>query len=251
MSHVPSPPQGARAPEWFEEWFGEEYLALYPHRDEDDARRLVALLGGLIGWGAGWRVLDICCGPGRHARALDAAGLDVTGLDLSAVLLRRARQVTRAPLVRADIRALPIRARSMDAGLNLFTSFGYFESDAEHAGALAGMVAAVRRGGWFVLDYLNATLVASLVAEGAGSFEAGQGGASLRKYRTPGGRHVVKEIVLADGRRFQERVRLFEPEQLVEMVEAAGAVVRHRFGDYDGGPQHAASPRTLLVAEVS
>jgi len=238
-------------PEWFEEWFGEEYLALYPHRDEEDAEHLVALLGRLIGWGDGWRVLDICCGPGRHARALDAAGLDVIGLDLSAALLRRARQVTDAPLVRADIRALPIRPRSMDAGLNLFTSFGYFETDAAHAEALAGMVGTVRRGGWFVLDFLNADLVASRIAEGDARVETSDGGTRLRRYRTPGGRHVVKEILLADGRRFQERVRLFRADELGAMLAQAGAVVRHCFGDYDGGPPHAGAPRALLVAEVS
>jgi len=238
-------------PEWFEEWFGEEYLALYPHRDEEDAARLVALLGRLIGWGAGWRVLDICCGPGRHAQALDAAGLAVTGLDLSATLLRRARQVTAAPLVRADVRALPIRQGSMDAGLNLFTSFGYFDTDEEHAATLAGMVGTVRRGGWFVLDFLNADMVAARIAEGAGSFERGEGGTRLRRYRTAGGRHVVKEIVLADGRRFQERVRLFAAAELAAMLAGAGATVRFHFGDYDGGPARADAPRVLLVAEVA
>jgi SAM-dependent methyltransferase len=237
--------------EWFEEWFGEEYLALYPHRDEVDAAHLVRLLGRLVGWGPGWRVLDICCGPGRHARALDDAGLAVTGLDLSAALLRKAREATAAPLVRADIRALPLRPRSMDAGLNLFTSFGYFDTDEEHAATLAGMVGTVRRGGWFVLDFLNAELVASRIAEGEGSVEAGEGGTRLRRFRTPGGRHVVKEILLADGRRFQERVRLFGAGELGAMLAEAGAVVRHCFGDYDGGPRHARSPRTLLVAEVS
>ena len=236
--------------EWFAEWFGEEYLALYPHRDEVDAGHLVQLLGRLIGWGTGWRVLDICCGPGRHARALDAAGLTVTGLDLSAVLLRRARRVTNAPLVRADIRALPVRAQSMDASLNLFTSFGYFDTDEEHATALAGMVGTVRRGGWFVLDFLNAELVASRIAEGEGALEAGEGGVQLRRYRTAGGRHVVKEIILADGRRFQERVRLFTATELGAMLARAGAVVRHCFGDYHGGPQGPGSPRALLVAEV-
>ena len=28
-------------PEWFEEWFGEDYLQLYPHRDEAEADRLM------------------------------------------------------------------------------------------------------------------------------------------------------------------------------------------------------------------
>ena len=44
----------------------------------------------------------------------------------------------------------------MDLTVNLFTSFGYFERDAEHAAALGEMVATVRPGGWFVIDFLNA-----------------------------------------------------------------------------------------------
>jgi hypothetical protein len=139
----------------------------------------------------------------------------------------------------------------MDAALNLFTSFGYFDDDEEHAATIAGMVRTVRDGGWFVLDFLNAELVASRVAEGVGSFEPGEGGSRLRRFRTPGGRHVVKEIVLADGRRFQERVRLFAAAELATMLSRAGAAVRHCLGDYDGGPHHAGSPRTLLVAEVT
>ncbi len=70
-------------------------------------------------------------------------------------------QVTSAPLVRADMRRLPIRARSVDACLSLFTSFGYFESDAEHAETLAGMASTLRPGGWFVIDFLNAAQVRS------------------------------------------------------------------------------------------
>ncbi len=95
--------------EWFEEWFNDAYLHLYPHRDDADAERLVALLVRVLPWRPGWRVLDVACGEGRHARALAAAGAWVVGLDLSPGLLARARGATRAPLVRADLRDLPVR----------------------------------------------------------------------------------------------------------------------------------------------
>ena len=119
--------------EWFEEWFGEDYLKLYPHRDEADADRAVALIGRSVGLRPGWRVLDVACGAGRHARAFVHAGACCFGLDLSATLLRLARGITTAPLVRADMRRLPVRPGSMDLTVNLFTSFGYFEHDDEHA----------------------------------------------------------------------------------------------------------------------
>ena len=53
--------------EWFEEWFGEEYLQLYPHRDAAEAERAVALILDRVGFAPGWRVLDVACGAGRHA----------------------------------------------------------------------------------------------------------------------------------------------------------------------------------------
>ena len=147
--------------EWFEEWFGEEYLELYPHRDAAEAERAVRLIAERVGLQPGWRVLDVACGAGRHARAFELASARCVGVDLSAALLRVARGVTGAPLVRADMRALPIRPRSMDLTVNLFTSFGYFDRDSEHAGALAEMVSTVRTGGWFVIDFLNARAVRS------------------------------------------------------------------------------------------
>jgi SAM-dependent methyltransferase len=233
--------------EWFEEWFNDAYLHLYPHRDDADAERLVALLVRVLPWRPGWRVLDVACGEGRHARALAAAGARVVGLDLSPGLLARAREATRAPLVRADLRDLPVRRGTMDLTVNLFTSFGYFDSDGEHAAALAGMVQTVRPGGWFALDFLNAAAVrATLVPEEAGTL-AGTS-VTLRRRLEDAGRYVVKDIELADGRRFRERVRLFEPAELEAMLAGVGAEVHHRFGDYDGAPLAAGSPRVLLLA---
>ncbi len=97
--------------------------------------------------------------PGQARTRLRAAGARCFGVDLSASLLRIARGVTDAPLIRADMRYLPVRPHSMDLTVNLFTSFGYFERDEEHADALSEMVGTVRPGGWFVIDLLNPAAV--------------------------------------------------------------------------------------------
>jgi SAM-dependent methyltransferase len=235
-------------PEWFEEWFGEEYLHLYPHRDDADADRLVALLRRALPWREGLRVLDVACGAGRHLAALERAGAVPFGFDLSAALLRRARTATARPLVRADMRQIPFRPRSMDLTVNLFTSFGYFAADEEHADALGQMLATVRPGGWFVLDFLNAEHVRSALVL---SETADYGGVEvqIRREITPDQRFVRKSIECADGRRFEERVRLLGADDLERMIVAHGARLVGRFGSYAGAPLHGGT-RTILLAEA-
>ena len=235
--------------EWFEEWFGEEYLHLYPHRNEADAGRLIGMLTRELPWRPGWRVLDVACGAGRHLAALEGAGAVPFGFDLSLPLLRRALEVTTRPLVRADMRALPFRARTMDLTVNLFTSFGYFAEDEEHTDALGQMLTTVRPGGWFVIDFLNAEQVrASLVP-----FEElryGETPVRITRALSPDDRFVRKTITLGDGRRFEERVRLLGPDVLEAMLVAHGARVRARFGDYDGAALGSGG-RTILAAQVA
>jgi SAM-dependent methyltransferase len=236
-------------PEWFEEWFGEEYLHLYPHRDDRDAERAVTLLARELPWQDGWRVLDVACGAGRHLLALERAGACPVGFDLSRALLGRARTATSRPLIRADMRALPIRAGSMDLTVNLFTSFGYFAADEEHTDALGQMLATVRPGGWFAIDFLNAEQVRSdLVSSEAATF--GPLTAEVRRDLIENGRFVRKQITLSDGRRFEERVRLLGPRDLERMIAAHGGRVTGRFGDYEGAPL-GQGPRTILLARVA
>lgn len=237
-------------PEWYEEWFGEEYLQLYPHRDDADADRAVALIRGAVPFERGWRVLDVACGAGRHARAFRSAGARCFGVDLSASLLRVARGVTDAPLIRADMRQLPIRPASMDLTVNLFTSFGYFEHDAEHGATAAEMVATVRPGGWFVIDLLNPAAVRSSLVPRENVGE-GKAAALVTRTLSPDTRFVCKTIEWSNGRRFVERVRLFEPGEIAGMLEHAGLTITHRFGDYDGHLLGPTSSRTILIGRAA
>src|ERR1051326_5307186 len=101
-------------PDWYQEYFGEEYLLLYPHRDEEDARRLVAALARTVSLTAGWRVLDVACGTGRHAAAFRDLGRRGPRLDPPRQLLQGAREDGGIPVIRPGVREIPVGARSMD-----------------------------------------------------------------------------------------------------------------------------------------
>jgi SAM-dependent methyltransferase len=235
--------------EWFEQWFGEEYHALYPHRDEEEARRVVALVRQTAPWAHGAWVLDLACGAGRHAAELERLGARVVGFDLSPSMLRRARARVRGPLVRGDMRDLPFRPGSFGLAVNLFTSFGYFRDDAEHRLVLRQVAQSLRRGGRFVLDYLNADHVRRTLRRDTEEVDGAPTEVRVRRRFSEEGKYVVKEIELgAENRSFQERVRLFSPAELRALLEGEGLLVDAAFGDYDGGPLDGGATRTILVA---
>jgi SAM-dependent methyltransferase len=236
--------------EWFEQWFGEEYLRLYPHRDDDEARQLATLIERHAPY-EGCRVLDLACGAGRHAVNFAERGARVVGFDLSMPLLSRARHRMDPPLdlVRGDMRLLPFRDGAFDMVVNLFTSFGYFSDDAQHREVLEGVAATLEVGGVFVLDYLNADSVRdSLVPHE--ERRVGNQRVAIERGISTDGRFVTKEIHLVDdGRSFAERVRLFSPDELADMISGAGLSLRERLGDYGGGALAPQAPRAIFIAE--
>jgi len=235
--------------EWFESWFGEEYVALYPHRNDSEAERAVSLISNTLGERPVRRVLDLACGSGRHARYLGAKWW-TSGVDLSEVMLRMAQKAKiPARLVRADIRRLPYRDASFDLVVNLFTSFGYFETDAEHEQVMRDVARLTAPGGTFVLDFFNASEVRRNLEPY--DDEASVAGRKVEQRReiTADGRFVVKHITMKGaGKEFIERVRLFTKDELVGMLSRAGFSIETSYGDYGGEPFTDSSSRVILFA---
>jgi SAM-dependent methyltransferase len=236
--------------EWFEQWFGEEYLRLYPHRDDEDAAHLTELVARHTQL-SGRMLLDLACGPGRHASLFQSLGARVVGFDLSMPLLSRARHRdgSELALVRGDMRRLPFEDAVFDVVTNLFTSFGYFTDDRQHAAVLLDATRTLRPGGTFVLDYLNAVAIReSLVPRE--EIAVGSERVVVERRISPDDRYVVKEIHLVDdGRSFVERVRLFSAAQLRTLMADAGLTVEEPLGDYRGRPMADTSPRVILFGE--
>ena len=128
MADLPSPS--------YMEFFGDDYLGAYWETiSPENAVVESAFVHRVLQLRSDAEVLDLCCGHGRHAVILALTGLRVTGLDLSEAYLERAEAIAASagvdlPLVRSDMRELPFEGR-FDAVINIFTSFGYLNSDEE------------------------------------------------------------------------------------------------------------------------
>jgi SAM-dependent methyltransferase len=242
---------------WYESWFGEEYLALYPERDDREAERQAEFVLGLLGpYAARGRggVLDLACGTGRHAVVLSRGSARVTGLDLSAPLLARARARRADPapaFVRADMRRLPFASGAFGAVVNFFTSFGYFDDPADDVRVLSEVARLLAPGGAFLSDVFNATRVLASLVSREEKTVAGER-VAIRRSWDPASRRIEKEITMGTGpssRTYRERVRVYLREELEALHRDARLSVVAAFGDFDGSPFDARrSPRLILLA---
>ncbi|MEN8144236.1 MAG: class I SAM-dependent methyltransferase [Gemmatimonadota bacterium] len=242
----------APAGEWFERWFGQRYLELYPHRNNEEARQGVQTFLELAELDSNSKVLDLACGAGRHLGPLSEAGLSPVGLDLSWPLLAEARRrQPNARLVRGDMRWLPYRSGEFDAVASFFTSFGYFATHEEDRLVAAEIRRVLRPGGVFVLDFLNADRVAAhLVPQDVQTV----GGATITQRRTIQDGVVIKRIVVereGEAEEFEERVRLYGRDALTGLLTNSGLQTVRALGDYTGKAFSPDSPRLILYGRAA
>ncbi|MBK8613897.1 MAG: methyltransferase domain-containing protein [Flavobacteriales bacterium] len=236
---------------WYRTWFGTSYYKLlYGHRDQDDAHAWVRMILEKLKPAPVVDVLDMACGRGRHAHWFIEEGCHVTGIDISPESIADARKdVPGGAFVVHDIRE-PFAMERFDLVVCLFTSLGYFESPGDDQRALAAAAAALRPGGWFVLDFMNSSMVVrDLVSEEC--LESGGVRFTISRCMERG--QIVKRIAAEDQgevHRFEERVTALMPSQLESLVLAAGLVIR----DLTDGPvptpfDNARSKRLVIWAQ--
>ncbi|MFT7465587.1 MAG: SAM-dependent methyltransferase [Pseudohongiellaceae bacterium] len=235
---------------WYVEAFTADYLDVYPHRDELGAtREIQAVLGYLSFDREHHRLLDLASGAGRHSLALRAEQCHVTCLDLSADLTLRSREAG-LDTVRADMRKLPFADGSFDAVTMLFSSFGYFDDDADHQATLCDIARVLAPGGSLFLDLMDRDTVSSnLVPEGTERRDDMV--IEVQRSMTVGNRRVEKTIAMTrpggSPRRWLESVRLFTGEEINALAAGAGLAVAGTWGDYEGGPHVAGQSRRLVL----
>lgn len=242
---------------WYEQSFSREYLALYPHRDREEAVRDVDRILALLGPSLREPILDLGCGAGRHLIALWAAGYrNLAGLDLSHDLLAEARarfskeDISGIELVEADMRRLPYSAH-FSTVLSLFTSFGYFADPEDDRHVLCAVHRALRPGGRFLIDTLGRTAtIASLVREEEKVI--GTRRLHIRRTLSEDGDRVEKETHVVDSagqRTYHESVRLYSARALTEDLQCAGFAHVACYGSLDGDPYVENSARLVAIAD--
>lgn len=230
---------------WYQEWFGEEYLELYSYRDAGEARSQVAFFRDQFG-PIGGDVLDLACGTGRHMQELHCAGYRAVGCDLSyTLLLSGTSEYPSMAVARADMRALPFCSDSFAGLVNFFTSFGYFATESENLQVVREMARVLEPGAVFLFDYLNVHRELEKLVQRE-TRDTPTGHVHIDRWFDPSDRSFNKRITIGD-KRYLERVRGYDLDEIALMFTTHGLTIRAAFGDFDGSSFTARSPRLILV----
>lgn len=232
---------------WYQEWFGQEYLELYSHRNDEEARLQVEFFRRRVGAIRG-PVLDLACGSGRHLAELRSNGYRAVGLDLSWALLSAAHvRDPELPLARADMRQLPFCERSIAGLVNFFTSFGYFDNEDDNVGVVREMSRVLERKAPFLFDFMNVHRELDRLVPRETRMVDDQEVTIERWFDGASG--TLNKRIRMGGRSFIERVRGYELDEVTALFTAGGLAVQSVHGDFDGSPFMRESPRLIVIGE--
>lgn len=242
-------------PEWFRHYFEEPYGEIYeeyllpPSVAEEEAQFVCDTLE----LEPGAKILDCPCGYARHIQKMRHLFPDMVGIDLDPDCLRRGFESMVNPwLLRGDMRSLPFYDNHFDAIMNLFNSFGYFDTETNQ-NTLREFARVLKPGGQVIIDVANPIPLVDLIEEcpqtsqqildllltEAWSFDP-----------ETGMLHNDTIIELRD--QIHERsydVRLYTPDEIALLANKAGLDLISLFGDFDSeryDPEE--SPRLIAVA---
>jgi SAM-dependent methyltransferase len=230
---------------WFEAIADHAGAAYLRYSFTKGTEQEVGFLSDVLELKSGARLLDVGCGPGRHAHALCARGVDVVGIDISQRFVELAAATAEgagsARFVRSDARRLPFADESFDAAVSLCQG-GFGLVPGEDADVVAEMSRVLRPGGRLALSAFSSYFAVRFLEEGD-TFEADRG--------------VNHEVATVRDEQGQEETfdlwtSCFTPRELRLIAASAGLREEHLWsvtpGSYSRQPPDLEHPEFLLVA---
>ena len=140
--------------------YSSQWFQLFmPLQSEESTRQNVDFLVRQLPLPRYRRVLDLCCGYGRHALGLASQSYQVTGLDRDEEVIAEAESRARAArldvaYVVGDMRELGVLPGTFDAVINMWQSLSYFDEET-NANVLRTIHNKLAAGGRLIVDMYN------------------------------------------------------------------------------------------------
>jgi SAM-dependent methyltransferase len=227
---------------------------LFAQQRLSDAPLEVEKIISLLRLQQGMKVLDLCCGVGRHSIELARHGFSVTGIDRTQIFLDKASKFAaneglEAEFVREDMRAF-YRPEAFNAVVNLFTSFGYFEDQEEDRQVVKNVYCSLKAGGVFLIDMMGKEVLARIYQERDWHEEDGILILEERKITKNWSWMENRWIMLKDNNRVELNLshRIYSAVELNSLLTDCGFAHTNIYGDLGGRAYDHAAKRLVMVA---
>jgi SAM-dependent methyltransferase len=209
----------------------------------------------LAGIKPGVRVLDLCCGVGRHVLELARRGFDVTGVDTTKSYIKKATQTAKkeglkVKLINADMRDF-VHPGGFDVILNLFTSFGYFEDAEDDRKVAANIYRSLKRGGRLIMQTASKEVTALGFQEKY--WIEDEGCFVLEEQRVENNwSWIERHWIIFEGNRRHDLYpshRLYSATELMDLLENCGFGSVNAYGDLKGNPFDHQARRLVIMAQ--
>jgi SAM-dependent methyltransferase len=246
----------AVAPDWFEDqsFWEVSFGFMFPDESFAQAEEQVGHFSELTG-SAFSRVLDLCCGPGRHSIPLAKRGALVTGVDRTSFLLKKARDRAKSEgldieWIQQDMRTF-VRPGKFDLAISLFTSFGYFENENENLIVLRNVHSSLVPGGFFIVDVMGKEVLARRFAPSA--VEEHSDGTMMvqrREIIADWSRTKATWLFIENNHvtRWELNTALYSGQELANLLRTAGFADVRLYGTWNGAPYDLNAERLIAVA---
>jgi SAM-dependent methyltransferase len=199
------------------------------------------------------RILDLCCGVGRHSLELARRGFHVTGVDRTTKYLETAvqqagEQGLTVECVQDDMRSF-CRPDTYDAVISMFTSFSYFEDPDEDRQVIENACRSLKQGGALLVETHGKETLARIFQER--NWEEIDGVLWLQERRvTQNWGWMENRWILIDGdQRIEGGVshRLYAATEMVSLMKDCGFDAVDVYGDLSGSPYDHTARRMVTV----
>jgi SAM-dependent methyltransferase len=242
---------------WYVQHFDLNYLEHLKSIPAEQTRREVDFICDQLALPENASVLDLCCGPGRHAIELARRGYRVTGQDLSQAYVDEARkEAGRAGVevnwICADMREIPLEHK-YNACYIWYSSYGYLETDEDDLRVLARICQVLSPGGRLIVDVMSqAFLIRNFTPFSWQPFSDGSVLLERLHYNMLSGHNCLEVTAIRpDGERIAAniRIRMYTFSEIARMLAVAGLRPVDACGDIDGSEYTISSPRMIVLAE--
>jgi SAM-dependent methyltransferase len=201
------------------------------------------------------RILDLCCGVGRHSRELATRDFTVTAVDRTAAYLDRARREAGErglliEFVSADMSQF-CRPGAFDAAINMFTSFGYFDSDEEELAVLQNVFESLNPGGRLAIDVMGKEVISRRFEPRTWQSDPAGTAFLLEERQVRAGWTYLENrwIVFNDAGRheFHFNIRVYSGRELECLLRRAGFQDISLYGSLSGNPYDHDAERLIAV----